>query len=85
MWRIGVRGAVTASTASLLDELGVAVVETTTLLQTGAVVPDGCARTLAKLQSLGLDVVDLDWVDSGPVRRNRITPCSRFAGNSLET
>lgn len=63
MWRIGVRGTVTASTAALLAELGMAVVEMTTVLHTDPVVPDECADTLAKLQALGLDVVDLHWVE----------------------
>lgn len=68
VWRIGVRGVVTPSTTVLLADLPVAVVGTTTLLETGPLPPDACASTIGKLQSLGLEVVDLHWVQIDPDR-----------------
>lgn len=65
-WRIGVRGATTPGAELLLADLQIEVVETTTVLRTGPVRPDACASTIAKLQSLGLDVVDLHWVEAEP-------------------
>jgi hypothetical protein len=65
-WRIGVRGTITPSTALLLADLRIEVVQATTLLETGPLRPDACGSTIAKLQSLGLEVVDLHWVQIDP-------------------
>lgn len=65
-WRVGVRGTVTSTTESLLADLRVVVAETVTVLETDPVAPDTCAPTLSRLQSLGLEVVDLHWVPVGP-------------------
>jgi hypothetical protein len=63
MWRITVKGAVTPVTASLLGDLQVSVVETTTLLETGRTRPDDCASTIARLQSCGLHVLEIHWLN----------------------
>lgn len=64
VWRISVRGAVTPRTSLLLSDLDIAVVEATTMLETAIVPADACAATIADLQSLGLEVVELHWVDA---------------------
>lgn len=68
VWRISVRGAVTPRTSLLLSDLQIAVVEATTMLETGIVPADACAGTIAELQSLGLEVVELHWVDTARAR-----------------
>lgn len=67
-WRVGVRGTVTSTTESLLEDLHVVVTDVVTVLETGPLAPDTCARTLSLLQSVGLEVVDLHWVPSGAHR-----------------
>jgi hypothetical protein len=67
VWRIGIRGRVDPGTASLLAELALVVADATTELETELTDPDTCASTLAKLQALGLDVVDVHWVPVSPV------------------
>jgi hypothetical protein len=75
-WRIGVRGTITPSTALLLADLQMEVVRSTTLLETRPLRPDACGTTIARLQSLGLEVVDLHWVPIEPGR-----PISRSPGH----
>lgn len=58
-------GAVTPATASLLKGFRVTVVETSTLLETDLVRPDNCASTIAGLQSCGLRVLEIHWLDLG--------------------
>jgi hypothetical protein len=65
-WRITVKGAVTPVTASLLGDFKVSVVETTTRLKTDRTRPDDCASTIARLQSCGLDVLEIHWLDRRP-------------------
>lgn len=65
-WRIAVSGAVTPSAAQLLEGLRVTVVGSTTFLETDVMPRDGCARTIAALQSLGLDVVELHRIELDP-------------------
>ena len=61
-WRIGVRGRLSPRTTSLPPGLHVVAGDATTLLETGPLAPGTCASTLSKLQSLGLEVVDVHWV-----------------------
>jgi hypothetical protein len=65
-WRITVKGAVTPVTASLLDDFRVSRVESTTALETDRARPDDCASTIARLQSCGLQVLEIHWLDLGP-------------------
>lgn len=58
-WRLGVRGVVRPRTAALLSAIDIRVAETTTVLETSLPKAEGCASTVATLQSFGLEVVEV--------------------------